>query len=228
MADVRCIIRLHLALARITSLMRAASPEASLKPADSAESHTHGAQRQMPVANGDLAKRSAAHPAAATSTKHSLLANGEATSAALEAVPGSHPIPLRWQVEEGCGSVSILAVGPSHSVLTVTSPEQAPDGNGKQLELSMEWAAKGAGVSGQPEDLAVGAVAGSSKPVQGSSSSIKCCMSSPGLPAAVLEPFEDMAGERLVPAQMQALLTCAHACSLHCMMLPARMAIITF
>ena len=206
-ADLRCLIRLHLALTRITVLMRSASgpPPPSSNSADGSDpppkAHSMAAakpheQHSAVMANGHAVEHGGGD-SPVTDISGSIAANS--------------CVPLSWQADQGSGIVFISAVGPSRAVLNVAlSQEPGTQPNGaansgsapglpavQQLQLSIAWAAA------KPTP-AVGSAQtyGSSSAADGRGmSGIQCQMSAvPELPASVLEAFADMAGARWIPS----------------------------
>ena len=230
--DLRRLIRLHLALARMAALMRAANGAASLDaPGSSSEDAGRASEpsavvpnakaldrRHAALANGDMAKHSSGPTATA---EHST--NGK-TGFATGAGHHSGCAPLTWQAQEGSGVVSVSAVGPDRAVLVVTPPTEAP-GIGWQphrgsAEVATDMTAIAdavAAMSSDPEQqlcIIMEWVAGTRRLTAHSggesvgSRGISCRMSAtPRLPASVLEAFADMAGAHSHLCRYMSILT---------------------
>lgn len=203
-ADLRCIIRLHMALTRITVFMRSATgpPHPSSNSADGAD-----ASKPRATAAARLQEQQAAVMANGHAAEHG---GGISPDTVIHSGAGAHNscAPMSWQAEEGSGIVSISAVGPSRAVLSVAPPsEPRKQLNGtantgtasvlhamQQLELSIEWAAV------KPTPTAAGKdsteiYASRSAPEGKSMNGIACRISAtPDVPASVLEAFADTAG----------------------------------
>lgn len=203
-ADLRCLIRLHLALTRITVLMRSASG-----PTNTSSNSADGSD-PPPKAHSMAASKPQEQHCAVRANGHAVEHGGgdsPGTDISGSMVANNGCAPIFWQAEEGSGIVSISAVGPSRAVLSV-APSQEPctQPNGaansgsapglpamQQLQLSIAWAA----AKPTPAVGSAQTYGGSSAADGRGMSGIQCRMSAvPELPASVLEAFADMAGAR--------------------------------
>ena len=140
MADLRRLIRLHLSLARMAALMRAAkgashdTPGSPSKTADRLSSNSSAAvpvakaqdRQHAALANGDMARISAGAAAAA---RDSVNENGGRVFASGTGRSWGSA-PLTWQAQEGSGIVHVSAVGPDCAILVVTPPTEAAEAGG--------------------------------------------------------------------------------------------------
>ncbi|BDA50233.1 probable mediator of RNA polymerase II transcription subunit 14 at N-terminal half [Coccomyxa sp. Obi] len=224
-ADLRCLIRLHLALTRITVFMRSASgppngpPNASSNSAEGADppkAHFIAAAKPLEQHSANMANGHAAEHGRGSSPDTDINGGLRASNSCA---------PLFWQAEEGSGIVSISAVGPSRAVLSVASssePRNQPNETAntgsdpglhamQQLQLSVKWAAV------KPTPSAAGKDSsqryGGSSPAEGRAmSGIQCRISAtPELPASVLEAFADMADAGEEELLLDALSVCGCA-----------------
>lgn len=208
-ADLRCLIRLHLALTRINIFMRSAiDPQHissnSAEDANPPKAHLIAAAEPQDQHSAVMANGHAAEHGGGDSPDIDISGSARANNSCA---------PFFWQAGEGSDIVSISAVGPNRAVLSVTpstEPFKQPNGTAnagsapglhamQQLQLSIAWAAV------KPTSAAAGHDStreyGSSSAGEGRAmSGIHCRMSAtPELPASVLEAFTDMAGALCMP-----------------------------
>ncbi|CAL8465259.1 g4794 [Coccomyxa elongata] len=218
LADLRCLIRLHLALSRITVFMRSATgpSDPSSNSADSSKPRATAAarlQEQQPavMANGHAAEHG----------------GGDSPDTVIHSGAGAHNscAPMSWQAEEGSGIVCISAAGPSRAVLSVAPPsEPRKQLNGtantgtasglhamQQLQLSIEWAAVKPTLAAAGKD-STRTYASRSAAEGRLMNGIECRISATAeLPASVLEAFADMADAGEEELLLDALSVCGCA-----------------
>lgn len=139
-SDIRRVTRLHVALARMFVCMdtpksaaeqqqqqpaanAAALSRAEQQTAEPAERSLKGARTAAlpePLANGNLWSKAAQRGSRAAAALS--VADGAAEQPSCRRAEEGPSAPLSWQAEEGCGAVSVSAVGLTLARLTVASP----------------------------------------------------------------------------------------------------------
>ncbi|EIE23245.1 hypothetical protein COCSUDRAFT_63601 [Coccomyxa subellipsoidea C-169] len=233
--DLRRLIRLHLALARIAALMRAAAGTDSaalgdFQPSTNSSDKTAPSQRHDALANGNVAKHSPGISAPAQACNSSI---DSKTGIASTAGHDSRFASLTWQAQQGSGVVSVSAVSADRAVLLITAPTDVAEASGNrtvvadgvsdavpkqhsslpQLRVTMEWVAvKGSSAARSSAGAEFGG--GRMTAQEAGSNGIRCRMSSaPALLAPVLQAFADMAdaGEEELLLDALSLCGCALA-----------------